>query len=284
MSMITSLTPEQEAQLPAFRDKWIDIGLATIELNVDKSLELIRAIYSQQGLTPPTDYRVFNSPMAAIKGIKDEFNVDVTPSDFCYGLHDASSLAFYDVFRTLCDIKACDQLSHHSELAKYCGWWLAYDDLIVLTAPPSVVKMDDNNLAHNETGYAIEYPDGYGVAIWHGTRVPSEWIFDKTSITTEVALKWPDTEQRRAACEIVGWENVISKLNPVIIDKDVDEEVGELLQVDIPEIGKELFLRVRCGTGRYFSLPVPPTMETALEANSWTYGIDKIDFKPDFRT
>jgi len=50
--------------------------------------------------------------------------------------------------------------------------------------------------------------------------------------------------------------------------------IGTLLEVDIPDIGNEKFLRVLCGTGREFAIPVPPNMKTALEANAWTYGLE----------
>lgn len=74
------------------------------------------------------------------------------------------------------------------------------------------------------------------------------------------------------------------KLNATTIEKDADPEVGELVEVDIPDIGRERFLRVRCGTGRRFALPVPPEMTTALQANCWTYGIDETEFNPEVRT
>ena len=50
--------------------------------------------------------------------------------------------------------------------------------------------------------------------------------------------------------------------------------IGTLLEVNLPDIGKEKFLKVLCGTGREFAIPVPPFMKTALEANAWTYGLD----------
>ena len=68
------------------------------------------------------------------------------------------------------------------------------------------------------------------------------------------------------------------------INKDHDPEVGELVEVEIPEIGKERFVRVRCGTGREFAIPVPPNMRTALEANAWTYGVEPKDYQPEVRT
>jgi hypothetical protein len=69
-----------------------------------------------------------------------------------------------------------------------------------------------------------------------------------------------------------------------VIDEDADEMIGTLLEVDIPDIGKEKFLFVKCGTGRNFALPVPPDMKTALEANAWSYGLKPAEYVPEVRT
>lgn len=69
------------------------------------------------------------------------------------------------------------------------------------------------------------------------------------------------------------------------IDKDDDPEIGELIEVELPEVGRERFLRVLCGTGRMFALPVPPDMTTALAAQAWTWGLDAKSFiRPEVRT
>ena len=98
------------------------------------------------------------------------------------------------------------------------------------------------------------------------------------------ALKWPNIEQRRVACEMLGWDRILDVLNAVVINKDNDPEIGELVSVNIPDIGDEKFLRVRCGTGRNFALPVPPDMKTALEANAWTWGLEPNEYRPEIRT
>ena len=96
-------------------------------------------------------------------------------------------------------------------------------------------------------------------------------------------MKWSDLEQRRAACAIVGWHNILDQLNAVTIDANTPE-IGELLEVDIPDIGREKFLKVQCGTGRTFALPVPPEMTSAHEANAWTYGLTANEYNPECRT
>jgi hypothetical protein len=134
-------------------------------------------------------------------------------------------------------------------------------------------------------GPAVRYRDGFSVYAVHGVRVPAEWIENKQSLSPQTALTHENIEQRRAAAEIIGWDRVLSELNATTIDKDEDPMVGELLEVNIPDIGRERFLRVVCGTGRKFALPVPREMTTALQANAWTYGFDGINFtKPEIRT
>jgi hypothetical protein len=133
--------------------------------------------------------------------------------------------------------------------------------------------MDDQERLHSENGPAILYRDTFAVYSWHGVQVPAEWIRDK-SLDAKTALTWSNMEQRRAACEILGWINVLAQLKAKSLDKDEDPMIGELLEVKIPDLGKERFLKVLCGTGRTFAIPVPPTVKTALEANAWTFGVD----------
>jgi hypothetical protein len=84
-----------------------------------------------------------------------------------------------------------------------------------------------------------------------------------------MAITWENVEQRRCIAEIVGWHNVLDKLNAKQIDQDDDPQIGQLLEVDIPDVGRERFLKVECGTKRTFALPVPPDMQTALDAQAW---------------
>lgn len=91
------------------------------------------------------------------------------------------------------------------------------------------------------------------------------------TIDPVMALTWQNIEERRACAEIVGWARLIEQLNPVVIDSDPDPEIGDLLEVEIPDSGKERFLRVKCGTGRTFVLCVDPSAKTALEANARSF-------------
>jgi hypothetical protein len=184
-------------------------------------------------------------------------------------------------------IEAANKLKPLSDLARNCGWWAPYAGAVILQERPSVIKLDDQRRLHCENGPSISYPDGLvEVYSWHGTKIPKEWILDKGVLTAQMALAVENVEQRRAACEIIGWANVLDQLNAKTIDKDSDPEIGELLEVNIPDSGKERFLKVQCGTKRVFAIPVPPEMKTALQASAWTYSMedDLNQYKIEVRT
>jgi hypothetical protein len=91
-------------------------------------------------------------------------------------------------------------------------------------------------------------------------------------------------EERRTACEILGWDNILKTLNYRVIDENPDPQIGTLIEAALPDLGEQRFLRVLCGTGRYFSLTVPPDCETAHEANAWTFGVPANEYFPEVGT
>ena len=167
-------------------------------------------------------------------------------------------------------------------LRDFAGWVMPYENICFVSERPEYVHFDENQRLHCETGPAIRFSDGFEICAWHGTEFPKAWIKIKPSASD--ALYWNNTEQRRVACEIVGWDMILNQLDAVTIDKNNDPEIGELVCVNIPGIGEEKFLRVHCGTGRQFALPVPPKMKTALQANAWTWGLSPQQYKPEVRT
>ena len=175
-----------------------------------------------------------------------------------------------------------DMRSEFQILRDAAGWVMPYTQICFVSERPQHLELDDSERLHCETGPAMIYPDGFMVHAWHGTVIPEKWIEDKP--TASEALYWRNTEQRRAACEMLGWEAILSELDCVSLDKDKDPEIGELVSVNIPHQGEDKFLRVTCGTGRNFALPVPPEMTTARQANAWTWGLEPDQYNPEIRT
>ena len=295
---IDRLTKEQEDRFQEFVAKWTDIGLSTDPADRPRAERAIAGMYAGSGLDMPrivwcgsplsqglTRDSVWDSVGDSVAG-SVRASVGDSVRDSVYGSHDAGWLSFYDFFRDAAGlVEQTEKLHGLMELAKSAGWALPHKNICWISERHSILRRDDRGLLHCEDGPACAYPDGWAIYAWHGTRVPSEWITDRAKLAPQTALKWPQIEQRRAACEILGWETILSQLNAKVIDDDGDPEIGVLVEVTIPDIGKEKFLRVRCGTGRSFALPVPPNMKTALEAQAWTWGLDKTSFlKPEVRT
>lgn len=162
----------------------------------------------------------------------------------------------------------------YAATAQSACWWWPHSDFVMVSERPLNINRDANGRLHSATGPAISWPDGWGLYMWHGLRVPAEWILHPDKLDPQTALNWKNVEQRRAAAEIIGWARVLDALKARSVDKDEDPQIGELLEVDLPDSPKQKFLRVRCGTQRTFCLPVPPEMKTALQANAWTFRIE----------
>lgn len=275
--MIDKLTDHQTSMMPHYVDKWLTVGLDTSTVDHDRARAAVIGSYRNADLAEPERIVFAAGPREGFKIYRELGGK--SSSDFLngivYGQHEAGWLSFYDFFKTEVGVKDLDSVDPLIELAKSCGWVYCARDTAIVMDRPELVKMDDQNRLHCEDGPAILYRDGFAVYSWHGVRIPGEWIKDKKSLTPNMALTWENTEQRRAACEILGWVNILKELKSKVIDQDEDPMIGTLVEVVIPEIGREKFLRVLCGTGREFAIPVPPDMKTALDANCWTYGFFK---------
>ena len=277
MEKITTLTQEQKDLFPVYRDKWLNIGLCTDPLDRDATREAISEFYISQGYKPPKKIEFFD-------GITEGKKAGIQNKDIWAGQFSAYWISFYDYMYEVLNIGIGKELLPIINVAKNSGIISFQDDFCNVIERPELIKME-NGVLHNETGPSIRFRDGFEVYSWRGTRVPKEWILDKDSVDVNMALTWDNIEQRRALAEIVGWDNVIAKLKNVsVIDAD-DPEIGTLLEVDIPEIGRERFIRVFCGTGRQFALPVPPNTETALGAQAFLHNIPLEEFLlPEIRT
>ena len=162
---------------------------------------------------------------------------------------------------------------HYESLALHGGPRFEHARFWIVCDFSTVVRQDEAHRPHCASGPQLAWRDGFATWYWRGTAVPREWIEHPESIDPSLALTHENAEMRRVVAEIVGWDKVLARLDPQTIDEDADPMIGTLLEVTI-EGERERFLRVLCGTGRTFALPVPPTMKTALSAQAWLWGDD----------
>ena len=296
------LTVAQQAKLEIFREESLATALAHQEFN-DENKETIEAritrAYELGGEVPPPEFVYVQSPKEANEYLSKREGKAKTEhySSYILGMAAMYWIAFYKFCQVELDVtyEANDQelLDLHLDLAKYVSYWYPYDEVCVIVEKPVMTNWDGDQL-HNEHGPSVLFADGFSVYSWRGTRIPKDWIEDKeNALTAEVCLTWDNLEQRRCASEIRGWEKLLTEpsLNTTVIDKDEDPLIGTLLEATLPDVGRERFLLVACGTmiytpnkNRFFALPVPPTVNTALEANAWTYDMKPEDFNLEVRT
>ena len=162
-----------------------------------------------------------------------------------------------------------------------CDWAMTFDKICFLSHRPLAVKWSDDPVPvlHCEDGPAVAYRDGTRLYSWRGTDIPKSWIENPETLSAAGALAENNAERRRAACEILGWDKILAELYAEVIDEDENPQVGILLRADLPQAIGSQFLKVECGTGRTFVIPVPETMRTAIAANAWTYGLTIDEYK-----
>ena len=202
--------------------------------------------------------------------------------DSLYGQNWSHRLAY---FKFLNDIDALLGFEDLDGLAGLCGTTgsvLPCEKICFVSERHDTLKLNERGQFHCGDGPAFTYPDGYEAYYWNGISYPKDWATTKPSPAE--AITGRNGELRRVACEMIGWKTILSEMDCETIEKDKDPEIGALVVLNFPDGTEEKFLRVTCGTGREFALPVPPEMKTALEANAWTWGLEPGEYAPEVRT
>jgi len=278
-------SPEADRIIANSLEEFLAAGRSTAPADFAKAEAAITRMYARINLPTP-EFVTLPSSAAAEKYINRVNGTTKTYNGTWFWGSGDTLWYWHEAARRLgvvFDKEDDEALSDNLDVCRSIGWWYPYESIVIMTDRPAEINFDDAMRLHGEKKAAILFRDGYALHSWHGVTIPAAWNEGKLPTAAE-ALQIENTELRRAACEILGWHNILKELNATVIQKDDDPMVGELLSVEIPDIGTEFFLRVMCGTGREFAIPVPPNMKTALEANAWTYGVDPAGYKPEVRT
>jgi hypothetical protein len=308
MTKLSSLTQEQIDLLPSYVEEGLKIGLSTERIDQKRATAAVKLAYKCVGLKMPKKVIFTESPYAGLIEAK-KLDSDVYT---CFGSHDISWIQFYKVFYDFTkdtDKPLAKKILGLYEVAKECGWWWPFDDVVIISDRPATLSRDDQNRLHNETGPAISYTDGYALYAVHGVVVPEDVIMDRKSITVSRIDNESNAEVRRVMTELYGEANYIqdSKLTPVHKDitgilyrKEVpgDEPIcmirvlnstpeadGNLTRKEAVKIfGKKAVDKVSGLDSDKFKeywLGVPPDMKTAAEAVAWTFGLTESEYQPE---
>lgn len=279
--MIESLTPEQEALLPVYRDKWIKIGLDTKRADRPKTESLIKQAYEVAGIKAPTKFTWFDSPRAAqdaVRNSKHKENI----WNVIYGSQEAGWLSFYDYMREVLKVEACNKLIPLIEAAKEVGWWWPFEDEVYVSEKPIMINLDNQNRLHSASDMAIEYADGWGFYCYKGVRIPKSFLHEP--ITVKIIDECVNAEQKRVLIELFGAPEYLRQTGAKLENED---EFGKLWSRDVGDGGDPIKVVEVInstpepdGTRNVYFLRVPPTVKTCTEGVAWTFGLDGDNYMP----
>lgn len=285
LSQIDKLTPEQEAKIPMYREKWTKIGTCCDPCDFEKSKEFAILTYEQSGLQPPKHFHLCDSPIHAANlatdlkiqyGLKPKKMsaeerkraVQESYEEQIYGYHEASWLSYYDFMLTELGIEECKKLTGLMGMAQNCGWWSPYDENAIFQHRHTSCKLDEENQLHCEDGPAVHYPDNTSIWMIHGIGVTEQIVMAPETQTIDEINRESNQDVRSIRIERFGWVNYLRDSKAKCIDKrhnDVEGTKEALYKTNLDDVR----LVVTCPTGRMFALGVPNNISTCAQAQQW---------------
>lgn len=295
MKKLESLTPEEEAKIPIYRQKWLDLFYKSQDIDKELATKQIQWLYKFCGKDAP-EVMFMDSPYGCqvlIKQLKNpgvkDLSLEITEFEpkCLYGdVSDYGWAAMYDMIQSLNFFTEYDW-STFNEFKKLLesGIYELYpfDTVCVVCGKPKVTQ-DGNNRLHNETAPAVIFKDGFEMYFWRGVNVPKEWIMTPDSITKETIEGEKNAEKRRCIQEIIGGKRYSELLSIEQIDSDTDDE-GNLMSlwktIEKEELIGDYIYYYKCicpSTDREYMLCVPK-VSNVWEAKAWTFKNEKIQVR-----
>lgn len=255
---IERLTPEQEAHIPEWVDKWVKIGLSTEPADFDLAEKAALRGYELASLRKPSVILRMGSPYSAVLGgalavlmldKKIQSNIgsqvesqvwsqvrsqvwlqvwlqvgslrnDIVNKSFGGQLYGCSFCAHISFFRDICGVEnpILDKFDVYEKLVKSCGWLWWHEDVLAISDRPRVLRLDKAGRLHCEDGPSIAYPDGWSLWHWHGVAVPEWVITSPQDITVDKIRKESNAEIRRVMMERYGYERYCRDAELQLVD------------------------------------------------------------------
>ncbi len=249
---IESLTPEQEARIPEFVDKWVN-NITAIRMTPENCEKAVNWLYDLAKLERPKVV-ICTSPKhilemdAQIK--KDEKIANPPDPEFLgYGkVTDYGWVGFYDFFQAI-GVEVTEIYKEYRDIYIAGGIYdaIAYDTHFICCPNPKIVHWNEARNLHCLTGKAVEWEDGFGTYCINGRQIRNE-LFEETlngQMTKEKFLGLDNDEDRAAVAMILGDKGLFKLLEATMIDetevthsvlKSSVSETGELVEGYEPEV------------------------------------------------
>jgi len=133
-------------------------------------------------------------------------------------------LAFYDYFEKIGIHHNCPDFTIFKQLIKQTNIFSAIQlrKICIICRPPVFIARDNQNRLHCIEKSAIVFRGGYEQYYVHGVyfdkKLFNKYFIDKTFTMSDI-LKLSNVEQKAAIIQIIGYEQILNELKPMILDK-----------------------------------------------------------------
>lgn len=203
---------------------------------------------------------------------------DLNNNGLCFGQHDADFLSVFEFLKDECGLEMCNKLEPMMRLAKNCNWFIPFEGLAILSEKPIQSNLDAEGRLHAEGRMAIEYADGFGLYLWHGTDIPKYMGEIKPELwKSEWIITEKNAEVRRSLIQGIGYAKIARDLKAKSVNVWKEYELLRIENVDVDPI---MLIKMTCpSTGLLHAHRVPPDITTCREAIKWcNWGVDKEEF------
>ena len=215
--------------------------------------------------------------------VKNQVGNQSTPAikfyEHYFGAWNSGWLSFYDMFEKIGIVKNSD-FDKYKELQRQAFSIVMFDSFVVVCKLPKKVHTSIHGL-HSTNGPCIEWRDGINTSYFiHGVNFGDEKnLFDdggglyknvvERKLEPEQLLKIENTDQRFVAINHYGFENMIDKMNPVVLD--TGKYGNQLMSVVFDNMDIRILTYPDIdGNGARVSF-VDPTLDTADDAMAWKH-------------
>lgn len=247
MTKIEKLTPEQEAKLPVYRDKWL-AKMFNYENYKNHTFEnterAMKRLYKFCGLKEPQVILV-DSPLECQRvanKLKGNISAELEPFSSYINYSDFSWLSFYDFFLNECGLieEHRENLEMITECVQNSFMQIQLEDYCIVSRYPNSIKRNAANDLHCTTDYAVKFDDGYGQHYVNGRFIEPEIFAECENITNAKICFHNQTNEDIKTCivtiikENFGNSGLLEMLNAKLIDeKEITHEGGytEILRI-----------------------------------------------------
>ncbi len=292
--MITTLTKKQEAQIPVFIKKYVD--LASQPTDRAKATKAVQALYKSAGYKKPIvifgQSPLSTAIMVAMTRILTKNKLPKDGSQLYSQLYNVVGYNWWIIvwwlvwagwyaFGEYIGVKFDNKVFKiFMNFVTNVSFIIPYEGIAFVSETPQI-SWNEGKL-HNIENKAVKYADGYGLYNLYGVNF-DEKLFKKVTakrVQLKTILTIENMEQRMAGLKLVGVEKLFKTKNAKRLDKS--KRGNELYLIKGIFSQDAYYLKYTCpSTGRVYASGIDPEIGRKKDADlamGWKFQLSKEDY------